>query len=798
MKNKFFFIFLYTFLLALNNASADEIIFEGKEIDIKDNGNKIISKQGIAISSDHDLTIEAGNFEYNKNISILIASKKAIAILSKKNIVINSDKFIYNTKLSTLSAIGNTKVYDSANNISLTSNEILFYLNEDKIKSGSKSEVKDKSGNLFISENFTYTLKDNLIKFDNVKYIDLEKNISQVNKAYVNTKSKKLIGKDILIDFNNKNFNKDNEPRLKGNSIINDNNYNQTLITKGVFTTCKKNDDCPPWQLTAKEIRHDKQKKTIYYKNAWLKIYDKPVFYFPKFFHPDPTVKRQSGFLMPAFKGSGSLGTSLHVPYYLVISDNKDLTVTPRIYFDDKVLLQTEYRQVNSDSNHFIDLSILNATKESKKSHLFLNTNKELNFSYFEESEIDIKLEQVTNDTYLKTYDIKSPLINDSNLLESSVKIAAIKESLALDVNFNVYEDLSVKESDRFEYILPNYNLLKQFDEVDQLNGIFSLNSSGSIRNYDTNISEKVIINDLYFKSHSNFSEKGIKSNYNLLFKNTNTEAENSLKYEKNPNHDFAALIEYNYTYPLKKVTNMHSNMLKPKISLKYSPNDTKNIKNDERRIDTNNIFSLNRIGKADTIEGGASLTYGTQYLKTNNDGKNLLDMSVSNIIRAKEDKNLPNNSSLGKKMSDVFGSINYSPNQILSTSYDFAVKNNLMDKSYEIFKGDFQINNFVTTFEYLNENNTKGKNSFLSNKTSYNVDNSNSVSFETRENKKTKLTEFYNLIYQYRNDCLVASIEYNKDYYSDRDLEPTENIFLKLTIIPFGQTSSPNIMKYE
>ena len=65
---------------------------------------------------------------------------------------------------------------------------------------------------------------------------------------------------------------------------------------------------------------------------------------------------------------------------------------------------------------------------------------------------------------------------------------------------------------------------------------------------------------------------------------------------------------------------------------------------------------------------------------------------------------------------------------------------------------------------------------------------------FKIRENKKTKLTEFYNLIYEYTNDCLTAAIEYNKNYYNDRDLKPEENIFFKLTIIPFGETSSPNL----
>ena len=68
----------------------------------------------------------------------------------------------------------------------------------------------------------------------------------------------------------------------------------------------------------SRKITHDQEKKH-YYKNAWLKIYDKKVLYFPKFFHPDPTVKRQSGFLIPSFASSKSLGTSLK---YTLLSCN--------------------------------------------------------------------------------------------------------------------------------------------------------------------------------------------------------------------------------------------------------------------------------------------------------------------------------------------------------------------------------------------------------------------------------------------------------------------------------------------
>jgi len=73
--------------------------------------------------------------------------------------------------------------------------------------------------------------------------------------------------------------------------------------------------------LQAKKISHDKLKKTIYYDSAVLKIYDVPLFYFPKFFHPDPTVKRQSGFLAPLLTNTTALGVGFgyHISGQLVM-----------------------------------------------------------------------------------------------------------------------------------------------------------------------------------------------------------------------------------------------------------------------------------------------------------------------------------------------------------------------------------------------------------------------------------------------------------------------------------------------
>ena len=62
-----------------------------------------------------------------------------------------------------------------------------------------------------------------------------------------------------------------------------------------------------------------------------------------------------------------------------------------------------------------------------------------------------------------------------------------------------------------------------------------------------------------------------------------------------------------------------------------------------------------------------------------------------------------------------------------------------------------------------------------------------NSLAFETNKNLDKNLTDYYNLIYKYKNDCLEASLVYNKQFYDDVSINSDKNIFFKISIIPFG-----------
>ena len=156
----------------------------------------------------------------------------------------------------------------------------------------------------------------------------------------------------------------------------------------------------------------------------------------------------------------------------------------------------------------------------------------------------------------------------------------------------------------------------------------------------------------------------------------------------------------------------------------------------------------------------------------------------------------MPLTSTIGNKSSDIFGNLILQPNKHLDFDYSFQVDNNLSTTNYNMIKTQLNVNNFVTSFEFLEERNLLGNESYLSNKTNYQFDKNHSLGFSTRKNKRTDLTEFYNLIYEYKNDCLIAAVEYNKDFYKDDGIEPSENILFSIKFIPFGSINTPGLQK--
>ncbi len=789
MKNNIFKILIVLFCFLQNNLFAEQFNIESSEINILEDGNIIEAKNGVSIISGDGIEIVTNEVIYNKKKEILKLIGN-VKIKDKTNdFTSEGNKYIYFKKEEKIISFGKS-FSKIKNKFFIESNNLVYERNLFEISSDKETKIEDLNNNIFFGKKFKIDLTNNHLKVKNLALYDNSNNQYFLDFALIDLDNNKFLGSDVFIDFDDKLFgNNENNPRLKGNSVIAESS--ETIVHKGTFTTCKqKKDKCPPWSLYAEKVTHNKIEKIIDYKNAWLKIYDKPVLYFPRFFHPDPTVKRQSGFLMPSFLNSNNSGTSIQIPYYKVISENKDLTFSPRLFFNNEILIQNEYRQANKDSNIIIDLGI-NQDGSSTKNHLFADFR-----SVRQNKNLDIHLETVSNDTYLKKKNIVSSILDDTSSLHSYINYNYFDFNSSFEISFDVFENLSKEKSKRYEYIFPDFNYEKNLNS-NNLNGDLIYNLRGFNKNYNSNSDETLVVNDFKYFSFPkiNYLMEGLKTNYKILLRNINSNSDNSTNFKDGDDQKLLSSIILDTSFPLKKERVNTKSFLTPRISARYSPNATKNNFNSNIELDYENIYSLDRIDNS-AVEGGESITLGLEYSSLNKNNKNIFDLSIANILRLKENPDLPKIHSLSEKRSNLIGNLNYSPSKYFDLNYQFSLDKNLEYSNYDLVKASFNINNFITSFEYLEEDNHLNNISYLKNKTSYTFDNNKSISFGTSKNLDQDITDYYNLIYEYENDCLTAAVEYNKSYYSDGDIKPEESLMFSIRIVPFGKITSPAVYK--
>ena len=136
--------------------------------------------------------------------------------------------------------------------------------------------------------------------------------------------------------------------------------------------------------------------------------------------------------------------------------------------------------------------------------------------------------------------------------------------------------------------------------------------------------------------------------------------------------------------------------------------------------------------------------------------------MSLATVFRDKEEDFIPTKTTLNKN-SNIFGSISNNFSENLNLNYNFAIDNDLSRLEHNDINTTIKLNNFVTSFNYFKELGKMGDSNYIQNSTSFEINENNYFTFNTRRNKKINLTEFYDLVYEYKNDCLIAGIKYKK-----------------------------------
>jgi LPS-assembly protein len=522
MKNKIILI-LIVFIFYINSSllkANEEFDFNVTEVEITNDGNFFKGlKRGVATTKNNETIITADTFEYDKITNILIAKGDVIIEDKIKNYIIKSGHITYFKNEERIFSRGKTNaVLESKYKVS--SSDITLDRNLDILKSNKKTVIIDDEFTQYQTDILHYTINENIFKGSNVKVItntnkiETEKDIYNFKDGIFNLKDKDYIASETKIYVKKNIFDeKKNDPRIFGNSSKKSGNI--TKINKAIFTSCGLTDGCPPWTIKAKDITHDQEKKDIIYNHPILRVYDFPIFYFPKFTHPDPTVRRRSGFLQPQLNNSNILGASILVPYFHTLSDEQDITFKPTLFDSEIYMFQTEYRQINENSNFAADIGLTKgyqtkvngntADHRNNIGHLFAKFTSKLKLDNFINSDLDFSIQKTTKDTYLKIFDTNLIDMNknlkpaDQNKLKTDVNLRLEHEDYNLNTGFIAYENLSGANSDRYQYVLPYYDLTKQI----YTNSLFNLNfsSSGNNNLYDTNKLKSLINNNFNLDS---------------------------------------------------------------------------------------------------------------------------------------------------------------------------------------------------------------------------------------------------------------------------------------------------------
>jgi LPS-assembly protein len=220
---------------------------------------------------------------------------------------LQGDELIYDTKGNRVIARGNVEIYYNKN--VLTADEVIYDQSANTLTARGNVEVKEANGNIIRADNYTLT--------------------DDFRDGFVQSLS--------VVTSDQSRITAERGERREGNV---------TEFSEATFTACKSEGNVPPlWCIGAKRIIHDQANATISYQDAELKFYGITVGYLPYFEHPDPSVKRKSGFLSPVYGNSDDLGFFTEIPYYFALSPSYDFTFRPRYMTDQGVMWQGDWRQ---------------------------------------------------------------------------------------------------------------------------------------------------------------------------------------------------------------------------------------------------------------------------------------------------------------------------------------------------------------------------------------------------------------------------------------------------------------------
>jgi LPS-assembly protein len=464
-------------------------------------------------------------------------------------------------------------------------------------------------------------------------------------------------------------------------------------LSRAIYSTCNVCEQHPEkptlWDIRARSAVQDVSNKRIEYTDAVIDLYGLPVAYFPYLSQPDPSVKRASGFLVPSVGSSTHLGPFVETPYYWVIDDQSDATLTPVIATSAAPALDVQYRRRFNDGTVLVNASIAYDQK-ALQGDVFAKGS----FVIDDQFRWGFDINRASSSSYLTNYHVTSL----TSVLTSQVYLEGFGDGSYLKLDARAYQGLTTSVvTAKLPYALPRfqYSFVGEPDalggrlgvDVGAFNVLRDQGTSTQRTSLSVNWERPVTgaLGDLYklvlHLDSAGYNAHGLGLTPNFSNSDTTQTA------QAMP----TAALEFHWPF-MRDAGGNGSQIVEPIVQLIGAPNGSSYGVNtrvpDEDSLDLEftdaNLFALNRFPGIDRLEGGVRANVG-MHAAWYFDGGSVLDGLVGQSYRARPDRAFPTGSGLDGTASDIVSHISYAPNKYL----DFTARQRFDHKTLDITFAD-------------------------------------------------------------------------------------------------------------
>ena len=182
-------------------------------------------------------------------------------------------------------------------------------------------------------------------------------------------------------------------------------------LMRAEYTSCPAPRD--DWFIRVRELEIDSSRNIGTAYGSTVYFLGVPILYSPWLSFPLDN-KRKTGFLAPTFGTSGKSGFEVALPYYLNLAENRDATITPKIYTKRGLQAGGEFRYLDRDFGGQLEGEFLPNDRIAEKDRYFLGVQHV--HSLWGGWKAAVNAQRVSDDDYFRDLSTKIAATSQTNL----------------------------------------------------------------------------------------------------------------------------------------------------------------------------------------------------------------------------------------------------------------------------------------------------------------------------------------------------------------------------------------------